>query len=621
MTELAQTSVPNWGHRAIRLIDRACGVDPAVDHDLAIKFRMLIIMTVICLTVLVAVLASAFSLSIALTQPKIVGLVVLVAYLIILAIAFRTKKLMLPATLFSALTLFGIIHGCVLNGGLTAQFIVSLPLVAVLAGWLINARAGYLAGGISIAAIIIMGTDLSAGLVRTPDFTSDQMVFMRMVTAIGTTIAALVVVQCFQLVSREALARVRDSRDAEARANRAKSEFLANMSHEIRTPLNGIVAVAGTLNKTDLTSSQQEMVDLVTSSGETLERLLSDILDVSKIDAGRLAIENVVFDLERTIHAAADLFRASAAAKGLELQTNFNAQSRGLFLGDPTRIKQIVSNLLSNAVKFTSVGTVTLTVDVIEEPATGTTFHIIVEDTGVGFDTQSLSFLFDPFTQADSSINRRFGGTGLGLFICKSLIDCMGGTISATSSAGTGARFEVCLPTERRSALPGDGADLASGVVSRLANGAGANEKPLSVLLAEDHPTNRKIVELVLGPLNMDITCVENGSEAVEAVKSGSFDFILMDMQMPIMDGLEATREIRRLEAEENRQRTPLAMLTANAMSSHVEEAIAAGADKHIAKPVTPDRLITGISDLLVNCGHPHGLAPGPNSAPAAIEA
>lgn len=610
MTGVGQNQTGAWYDEFFRRIDAACGVDPNTDHERAIKFRMLLFLSVVCTLMVGVTLISAFSLSSSITPAKSVGLVAFVAFALIPALAIALKQLILPAALFSVLSLGFIITACFLNGGLAAHFVVNLPIAAVIAGWLINTRAAVAAGALSALAIIVMGTDIGAPWVKPTALDAAQMNFMRMATATITIFSAVALVHCYQLISRQALKQVKTSRDVADRANRAKTDFLANMSHELRTPLNGVVAVAGTLARTNLQEQQREMANLIVSSGQTLERLLTDILDVSKVESGRLEIEKISFDLKQVFEGTLDLFRAAATEKGLTLAVSFGPHVQGLFLGDPTRISQIVSNLLSNAVKFTSAGRVTLHVDVEQDREGIATVQFCVTDTGIGFDHDRQASLFQPFSQEDSSINRRFGGTGLGLFISKSLLEAMGGDLSAESKKGVGSRFDGHFQIERSMVTPDDegGRDTTVREDPMLTQ-EDAPKTPLRVLLAEDHPTNRRIVELILAPIGVDIAAFENGEDALEAFKAGAFDLVLMDMQMPGMDGLVATRKIREYETLLEKAPTPIAMLTANAMPSQVEAARKAGADKHISKPVTPDGLISDISELLKKCGRSKGLA------------
>jgi PAS domain S-box-containing protein len=381
-------------------------------------------------------------------------------------------------------------------------------------------------------------------------------------------------------------ARALERAVAEAQAaNTAKSVFLANMSHEIRTPLNGVMGVASALARSALSPQQGEMVQLIETSAKALEALLGDILDLARVEAGRMELRAEPFDLTGLVDACAALFRSAAEAKGVALETGVAPDAAGTYIGDASRLRQILSNLLGNAVKFTAAGRVRLTVSRAGDEA-GAPLRFAVEDTGIGFTAETKARLFDRFEQADGSITRVFGGSGLGLSISRALAELMGGRLDAHAVPGEGATFELTVDLPR-----GDAAGETEDAPEDVGDEVGLSG--MRILLAEDHPTNRRVVELILGAAGVELTCVENGAEAVEALKSAAFELVLMDLQMPVMDGLTAIRAIRALEAQGRRAHTPILALTANAMSEHVAGSHAAGADGHLTKPIDAATLLS----------------------------
>ncbi len=389
------------------------------------------------------------------------------------------------------------------------------------------------------------------------------------------------------LVEREAALDVSRS-EAEA-ANLAKSRFLANMSHELRTPLNGIIAMSEMLHQQQTDPKGREMTRTVVASGRILERVLNDILDVSKIEAIEVEFERVPFDMDTLLLDVAALHRATAEAKGLRMELNILPGAAGTYVGDHVRVSQVISNLLSNAVKFTDQGRVAITA----RPCS-TGLHLVVSDTGQGFDRATSDRLFKRFEQGDSSINRRHGGTGLGLWISRALVRAMGGTIRVRSIVGKGTLFSVHLPLVR--SLPQAPPPLAAEPEPQ-----GRHEDgwpPLRVLIAEDHEVNQRVMMMILDTIGAKVTLAENGVVAVEAFKDADFDVILMDIQMPVMDGLVAMAKIRELEVASGASRTPIIAVTANAMAADREASMKAGADDHLSKPVRPAALIEALSKL-----------------------
>ena len=390
--------------------------------------------------------------------------------------------------------------------------------------------------------------------------------------------------------------RVRERTVELEQANAEKSRFLANMSHELRTPLNGVIAISQALKARQVDPRDQELAELIVSSGRLLERVLTDILDFSSMEAGRVSLAREAFDMETLVDRIAALHKASAEEKGLSLDWSVLPLARGAYLGDAVRLTQVLSNLLSNAVKFTQSGGVSLNVE-----ARGASVQFTVSDTGIGFDEAVRDRLFRRFEQADDSISRRFGGTGLGLAISRSLVELMGGEIKVTSTPGKGSVFTIALD------LPRATSSSLGEEVPREAKAAGPLG-PLRILLAEDHPTNQKVVQLILGSVGLTPVVVEDGQAALNALETADFDVVLMDMQMPVLDGLSATAELRRREAARGRPRTPVIMLTANALEEHVQAGQAAGGDWHLSKPIRAEDLLGAIAVVIGEADDPQDI-------------
>jgi signal transduction histidine kinase/AmiR/NasT family two-component response regulator len=372
--------------------------------------------------------------------------------------------------------------------------------------------------------------------------------------------------------------------DADA-ANQAKSAFLANMSHEIRTPLNGVLGMAQAMSMDELGAVQRERLEVVRASGEALLSVLNDILDLSKIEAGKLTLELIDFDLAVVLRGACQPFETLARDKGLAFELDID-QAEGTFRGDPTRVRQIVLNLVSNAVKFTVKGAVK-----VRAATDGERVTLAVSDTGEGIAPGALATLFATFTQGDASTTRRFGGTGLGLSICRQLAELMGGSIAVESRAGEGSQFLVTIAAPRV-ADPAPCADAAASVSPQE---LGTETRGLKVLAAEDNAVNQLVLKTLLAHAGVEPVIVENGAEALEAWETEAWDLIFMDVAMPVMDGPTAVGLIRQREAAAGRPRTPIVALTANAMSHQIAGYLAAGMDGHVAKPIDAASLFAAL--------------------------
>ena len=366
-------------------------------------------------------------------------------------------------------------------------------------------------------------------------------------------------------------------REAE-RANRAKDAFLANISHEIRTPLHGVVASADMLAQLDPPEAARELIELVRASSLALQAKLQTVLELVDLDQDRVTLNPELFEVADLLDAAAAAATPPARAKGLEVRVHADGLTHARYRGDAQRIRQTLDQLLDNAVKFTEAGRLDL-----RAAATPAGLRFVVEDTGIGVDAAAAPRLFDRFRQADDSLTRAHGGFGLGLALARELVELMSGRIGCEPRASGGARFWFETPLERDTAL--------------AATPAHWDSKP-QILVVDDHPTNRRLVELVLGDL-ATVRTANDGLEAVEAASAQTFDLILMDIQMPVLDGVSAVAEIRRQECAHKRRRTPIAMLTANTDPDNLAASQAAGADRHIAKPFTAGLLINSVRDML----------------------
>jgi len=387
---------------------------------------------------------------------------------------------------------------------------------------------------------------------------------------------------------RETARVLSEARDAAEAANRAKSQFLANMSHEIRTPLNGVLGVADVLVASGLSTKQQELVGVIKTSGDLLNALLGDLLDLAQIEAGAADLRPQPTPLDSLAQSVCDLYAPQAEQRGLAFRLEIAAGAGAVVSCDGVRLRQVLGNLASNAVKFTEAGEAVLRLD---RQGDRVTFQ--VRDTGVGFDAALKAELLGAFGQADDSSTRQYGGAGLGLAICREYVALMGGELDCESTPGQGSTFTFSLDLPALS-------EEAAAEPHGLAYDADEVERSVRVLIVDDNDINRQVMGLILDSAGIEHADAENGLLGVEAALTGRFDAILMDIQMPVMDGFEATRRIRAWEAEQGRQRMPILIVSANGLQEHVEEGARAGADGHLNKPVSVPQLLGALEQHVI---------------------
>jgi len=388
--------------------------------------------------------------------------------------------------------------------------------------------------------------------------------------------------------SKQIAQQLISAKEAAEASRKTQAAFLATMSHEIRTPMNGIIGMTNLVSSTQLNAEQQEYMGWIKASAESLLTVLNDILDYSKIDSGQMSLESIPFSLTGLLDEVVGMHKTLSSRKNIALSWDADGDVPGVVIGDPVRLRQILTNLVSNAVKFTQQGTVSVSVSADSPSGNGLrVFRFAVADTGIGIPEALREQIFSPFLQADNSIARKFGGTGLGLAIVRRLVGLLGGDIRVESEVGRGSEFVVTIPLD----VPSAASAVAAAGKEKLADAGSIGRR--RILLAEDTPVNQRLGQLLLSKLGHDVILAEDGFKAVDAFLREKPDLILMDMQMPEMDGLEATQRIRKLEKEGGTgSHVPIVALTANAMQSDRTRCIDAGMDDYIAKPFKPDQIV-----------------------------
>ena len=521
----------------------------------------------------------------------------------------------------------------VMNGGLRGPNLINYPLILVVAGWMFGARPTLVLAVLTELVFVAITVADLRGLIPPPDF-SNRIAYLILLTAI-TLMTALATVMSRRSYLRqladarsiaEALAereheliRHRDrleeevrkrtrelaeARDAAEATSRAKSQFLANMSHEIRTPLNAITGMADLIRMEGLSPEQSARLTRLDAAEEHLLGIINAILDLSKIEAGKLVLEERPVRIDALIAGLMSMFEDRAAAKSLSLEAEV-APMPGPLIGDATRLRQALINLVGNAVKFTSEGGVRVRVSVIEESPESLLLRFAVTDTGIGVAPEAIPRLFTSFEQADASTTRRYGGTGLGLAITRRLAEMMGGECGIESALGRGSTFWFTARLRRAERADQDGAPGASmpDTPGPARTGRPDAREALArahagarVLIVDDEPVNREITRAVLSKAGLAVETANDGVHAMERAAAGPMDLILMDMQMPNMDGLEATRRIRAMPAH---AQTPIVAMTANAFEEHRNECLSAGMTGFLAKPVKAAMLYATVLSAL----------------------
>ena len=566
-------------------IDQRCGASPADDFMFAVRCRAVVITSLVFAVVTLALMVAVTCITVELTPGKMTGWSAIALYLLAPVVLFRTKSPTAGAVFLFCIIYLAVVYVSYRNGGVTAHvtpFLVVLPLAA---GMLFSAKAFVISTVAVFAGLGFLFYLSEVDLALAPPYTAHQMQHARLVVLAISVLCAALTMGGYMAITRDIQRRLENARDAADRANAAKSVFLANMSHEIRTPMTGVIGALDLLTDRRLDHEDRDLVRNARSSARVLLTVINDILDYSKLEAGKVAIDEREFSLSRLVRELVGGFEGKAIGKGIALRTSVGPTVPDWVVSDEVRLRQILTNLIGNAIKFTHAGYVQLSVTADKAAPRRHTVRFEVIDTGVGIALEDQDRLFQRFEQADGTTTRQFGGTGLGLAIVKELVGLLDGRLAVMSEAGCGATF--CFEVE-----------VAEGTAASYGpeQAAGADDPAdagLDLLLAEDNAINRALIGAMLNGLGHRVAIVNNGQEAIEALGQKPFDAALLDVHMPIMDGPTAARNIR--AAGQAWSTIPIVAITADVFADRLSEFRNAGMTHYVAKPID----IAQLADVL----------------------